>query len=179
MDLLSKEELDKLLNDAGLAEFKEEIKSIGGKGRKPVSFINPYTSVLRGLQDLRHMPVWLEDVITGATRTQGNTNISAKLLFSVLCNIPLITTGEIKTYLNRKRYALQGREVTSNSYCSSLRCAAVSAIKSIEYHLANGKLFDNRPYTLPYITTGEIDSEWLQISPNEYIDTETGEIIKV
>lgn len=107
---------------------------------------NPYRAELQ-LKYLDHdLPYWLDDVMTGASRSQDSTRISPMLLLTLLSVYDAITTTEIKTFLNRKREALEGRTVTDESYFRDIRRACAYAISAIEYQLDHGRQWSDHTY---------------------------------
>lgn len=107
---------------------------------------NPYRLELQEKYLDHDLPYWLDDVLTGASRSQGNTRISPLLLLTILTVYDSITTTEIKTFLNRKREAIEGRSVTNESYLAAIRRACDCAISAITHQLSIGKEWDNDCY---------------------------------
>ncbi|EHQ2770443.1 hypothetical protein KRB99_000012 [Salmonella enterica] len=137
---------------------------------------NPYRKQLIEVYLDHDLPYWLDDVITGASRTQGNTKISPMMLLTLLTVYDSITTTEIKTFLNRKREALEGRSVENESYLASIRRACECAIKAIDHQLAKGKAWNDEQYI-----RGSLDvmmGQFKRLNAQEVVDTETGEVVK-
>ncbi|WP_407903984.1 hypothetical protein [Escherichia coli] len=107
---------------------------------------NPYRKQLQEAYLDHDLPVWLDDVITGASRSQGSTKISPLMLLTLLTIYDSITTLEIKTFLNRKREAIEGRTLTDESYFRDIRRACECAINAISHQLANGKKWSDSAY---------------------------------
>lgn len=114
--------------------------------RPKVIMENPYKQQLQDKYLEHDLPYWLDDVLTGASRSQGATKISPNMLLAILTVYDTITTDEIKTFLNRKREAIEGRSVTSESYLREIRKACDCAIKAITHQLHIGKEWDNNCY---------------------------------
>lgn len=108
--------------------------------------VNPYKQQLQDKYLDHDLPYWLDDVLTGASRSQGNTKISPLMLLTLLTVYDAITTTEIKTFLNRKREAIEGRSVTNESYLAAIRRACDCAISAITHQLANGKEWESDCY---------------------------------
>lgn len=108
--------------------------------------VNPYKQQLQDKYLDHDLPYWLDDVLTGASRSQGETKISPLMLLTLLTVYDTISTDEIKTFLNRKREALEGRSVTSESYLREIRKACDCAISAITHQLEIGKEWESDCY---------------------------------
>lgn len=129
---------------------------------------NPYRIELQEKYLDHDLPYWLDDVLTGASRSQGNTSISQMMLLTLLTIYDSITTTEIKTFLNRKREAIEGRTVENESYLASIRRACACAISAIEYQLSHGKKWNDDTYI-----RGSLDVMVNQFKNPSYTTTET------
>lgn len=146
MDLLTQEELDEIINKLDLKGFKEEIKERKSKaGRKPKDIYNHYFFPLSGIRygtEESDLNPWVDDVLRGAgmlNEGESHTTVSSYMIFALLKGLPFLSTAEIKNWLNRKRSALGGDVITSDRYCRDLLVKCHSAIKSLDYHVDNGK----------------------------------------
>lgn len=115
-------------------------------GRKKAVLNNPYKDELLEVYLNQEMPYWLDDVIVGASRSQGSTELSPNMLLALLTAYDSITTDEIGTFLNRKREALEGRTITSQSYLREVRKALTCAVDAIAYQLEQGKTWNDQEY---------------------------------
>lgn len=137
---------------------------------------NPYKKQLINAYLDHDLPFWLDDVITGASRSQGSTKISPMMLLTLLTVYDSLSTLEIKTFLNRKREAIEGRTVTDESYFRDIRRACECAIKAIDHQLASGKKWNDEEYV-----RGSLDvmvGQFKRLNSKEAVNTETGEVVK-
>ena len=145
--------------------------------RPKAVLVNPYKIQLQEAYLDHDLPYWLDDVITGASRSQGSSKISPMMLLTLLTVYDSITTDEIKTFLNRKREAIEGRTVESESYLREIRKALTCAINAIEHQLAKGKTWRDDPYI-----RGSLDvmiGQFKRINEREAVNLQTGEIVEV
>lgn len=137
--MLSKDELDSILSKIDLDGFKEEVKLKNEtRGRKPKVVVNYWRE---SLYDVSYSDLnsWVDDVLVGAGRLDtGNSKVSGEMIFALLKGVTYITTAEIKSFLNRKRF-ITGDFVESDRYCRWLSSCVISAMKSLDYHIENGK----------------------------------------
>ncbi|ELI5583701.1 hypothetical protein MLN87_07450 [Escherichia coli] len=144
--------------------------------RPKTILVNPYKTELQNKYLDHDLPYWLDDVLTGASRSQGSSKISPMMLLTLLTVYDSITTDEIKTFLNRKREAIEGRSVTSESYLREIRKALTCAINAIEHQLANGKQWSDESYV-----RGSLDvmvGQFKRLNSREAVNTETGEVVE-
>ncbi|EAQ0500018.1 hypothetical protein CTP45_24625 [Salmonella enterica] len=137
---------------------------------------NPYKKQLINAYLDHDLPYWLDDVITGASRSQGSTKISPMMLLTLLTVYDSLSTLEIKTFLNRKREAIEGRTVTDESYFRDIRRACECAINAITYQLETGKKWNDEQYV-----RGSLDvmvGQFKRLNSREAVNTETGEVVK-
>ncbi|EDH7741203.1 hypothetical protein CB599_11625 [Salmonella enterica subsp. enterica serovar Adjame] len=137
--MLTKEELNELMVAINLDQFVDEVKKKNEtRGRKPKEVVNYWRGSLFDVSYSDLNP-WVDDVLTGSGRLDtGNSKVSGELVFALLKGIPCITTAQIKSFLNRKR-VVTGDFVESDRYCQWLATVMISAMKSLDYHLDNGK----------------------------------------
>ncbi|EGN4266583.1 hypothetical protein IHZ75_004385 [Salmonella enterica] len=138
--------------------------------------VNPYKKQLIEAYLDHDLPYWLDDVITGASRSQGSTKISPMMLLTILTVYDSITTLEIKSFLNRKREAIEGRTLTDESYFRDIRRSCECAINAIAHQLENGKQWKDENYI-----RGSLDvmiGQFKRLNSREAVNTETGEIVK-
>lgn len=138
---------------------------------------NPYKKQLIAAYLDHDLPYWLDDVITGASRSQGSTKISPMMLLTLLTVYDSLSTLEIKTFLNRKREAIEGRTVTDESYFRDIRRACECAIHAITHQLETGMKWNDEEYV-----RGSLDvmiGQFKRLNDKEAVNTETGEILEV
>lgn len=136
---------------------------------------NPYKKQMIEVYLDHDLPFWLDDVLTGASRSQGSTKISPSMLLTLLTVYDSITTLEIKTFLNRKREAIEGRSVNDESYFRDIRRACQCAIDAIAHQLANGKTWRDETYV-----RGSLDvmiGQFKRLNSKEAVNTLTGEVV--
>ncbi|MCK7142558.1 hypothetical protein L8P30_09875 [Enterobacter asburiae] len=137
--------------------------------------VNPFKKELQDKYLDHDLPYWLDDVLTGASRSQGSSIISPHMLLTLLTVYDSITTDEIKTFLNRKREAIEGRSVTSESYLREIRKACACAISAINHQLENGKRWSDETYI-----RGSLDvmvGQFKRLNSKEAVNTQTGEVV--
>ncbi|KJP43605.1 hypothetical protein SR70_04890 [Klebsiella aerogenes] len=144
--------------------------------RPKAVLVNPYKIHIQEAYLDHDLPYWLDDVIVGASRSQGSSKISPNMILTILTVYDSITTDEIKTFLNRKREAIEGRSITSDSYLREIRKACACALSAIEYQLEKGKRWSDENYV-----RGSLDvmiGQFKRLNSREAVNTETGEVVK-
>lgn len=144
--------------------------------RPKAVLVNTYKKHIQDSYLDHDLPYWLDDVLTGASRSQGNTKISPAMLLALLTVYDSITTTEIKTFLNRKREAIEGRTVENESYLAAIRRACACAVSAIDHQLAQGKSWKDETYV-----RGSLDvmiGQFKRLNARQAVNTETGEVVE-